>query len=197
MTKKQIQQKILSLEKQLKLLYNLINIKNKGVDLNMENSLNIKKDIEKNQINIFDVANYIIKKNKSKVTNMKLQKLVYYTYAKYLVENDQPIFNEPIEAWLHGPVFPNLYNEFKHYTYNTIICGTKKGEEKRLTNDHRVLIDKIIKLYGNKEATTLSNLTHKETPWQSAWDNNEDWSKNVIKDETIKNYFIKNPKKIK
>ncbi|KOR75267.1 hypothetical protein CPX_001770 [Candidatus Phytoplasma pruni] len=176
MTIKKMQQKILSLEKQLKLLYNTVNVKNKGVDLNTE------KDIEKTQINIFDVANYIIKKNKSKITNMKLQKLVYYTYAKYLVENDQPIFNEPIEAWLHGPVFPNLYDEFKRYTNKPICNGTKKGEEKHLTNDHRVLIDKIIELYGNKKATTLSNLKHKETTWQSTSDNNEDWSKNVIKD---------------
>ncbi|MCQ9618813.1 MAG: DUF4065 domain containing protein [Candidatus Phytoplasma pruni] len=195
MTKKQMQQKILSLEKQLELLYNEIH-KNKGVDLNMNNNLNTEKNIEKTQINIFDVANYIIKKNKSKVTNMKLQKLVYYTYAKYLVENDQPIFNESIEAWLHGPVFPNLYNEFKRYTYKPIFHGTKKGEEQHLTNDHRVLIDKIIELYGNKKATTLSNLTHKETPWRSTWDNNEDWSKNVIKDEIIKNYFMNNLKKI-
>ncbi|WP_273585468.1 Panacea domain-containing protein, partial [Columbia Basin potato purple top phytoplasma] len=151
---------------------------------------------QNNEITIFDVANYIIKKNKSAITNMKLQKLTYYTYAKYLVENNQPIFNEPIEAWLHGPVFPNLYNEFKHYTYKPICRGAKKGEEKHLTNDHRVLIDRIIELYGNKAATSLSNLTHQEAPWRSAWDNNEDWSKNVIKDEIIKNYFTKNFKKI-
>ncbi|WP_432763275.1 Panacea domain-containing protein [Candidatus Phytoplasma australasiaticum] len=55
--------------------------------------------------------------------------MVYYTYAKYLVENNQPIFKEPIEAWLHGPVFPNLYNEFKHYTYNPISHGTKKEKK--------------------------------------------------------------------
>ncbi|CCP88038.1 Panacea domain-containing protein [Candidatus Phytoplasma solani] len=82
---------------------------------------------QNNEITIFDVANYIIKKNKSAITNMKLQKLTYYTYAKYLVENNQPIFNEPIEAWLHGPVFPNLYNEFKRYTYKPICRGAKKG----------------------------------------------------------------------
>ncbi|MEK0309052.1 Panacea domain-containing protein [Candidatus Phytoplasma citri] len=81
------------------------------------------------KITIFDVANYIIKTNKSKITNMKLQKLVYYTYAKYLVENNQPIFKEPIEAWLHGPVFPHLYNEFKHYTYNPFLTELKKEKK--------------------------------------------------------------------
>ncbi|WP_373375551.1 hypothetical protein [Candidatus Phytoplasma solani] len=40
-------------------------------------------------------------------------------------------------------------------------------------------------------------MTHQEAPWRSAWDNNEDWSKNVIKNEIIKNYFTKNFKKIK
>ncbi|MDO8058958.1 hypothetical protein OC717_02315 [Candidatus Phytoplasma australasiaticum] len=58
-------------------------------------------------------------------------------------------------------------------------------------------MDRIIKLYGHKKAPSLSNLAHQETPWRMAWDNNEDWSKNVMKDEIIKKYFTKNLKKIK
>ncbi|WP_373402617.1 Panacea domain-containing protein [Candidatus Phytoplasma solani] len=128
---------------------------------------------------------------------MKLQKIIYYIYAKYLVKNNQPLlFNEPIEVWLHGSVSPNLYNEFKHYTYKPISCGIKKGDKKQLTNKHLFVIDKIIKLCGNKDATNLSTLIHQELLCQSAWDNNDDWSQNIIKDAIIKKSFTKNFKGI-
>ncbi|MDO8057454.1 Panacea domain-containing protein [Candidatus Phytoplasma gossypii] len=119
--------------------------------------------------------------------------------VKFFIDySDYPYIDfKKLKTKRHGPVFPHLYNEFKHYTYKPISHGTKKGEEKNLTQEHCVLIDRIIKLYGNKKAPILSNLTHQEAPWRLAWDNNEDWSKNVIKDEIIKKYFTKNFKKIK
>ncbi|WEK82434.1 MAG: hypothetical protein PR2021_3660 [Candidatus Phytoplasma pruni] len=84
MTKKEIQQKILSLEKELKLLYNEIN-KNKGVYVNIGNNLDIKKDIEKTQINIFDVANYIINQ-KYELNHLRLHKIIYFSHISSLIK---------------------------------------------------------------------------------------------------------------
>ena len=61
---------------------------------------------KKNQIRALDVALYFIKKGvdeKNPITNKKLQKLVYYSQAWSLVLNNEKLFNEKIEAWVHGP----------------------------------------------------------------------------------------------
>jgi len=56
----------------------------------------------------FDVAKYILEKKKQ-MTAMKLQKLVYYSQAWSLVWDEKPLFDEPVEAWINGPMVPALY----------------------------------------------------------------------------------------
>ncbi|OQY42717.1 MAG: hypothetical protein B6240_13665 [Desulfobacteraceae bacterium 4572_87] len=46
------------------------------------------------------------------ISNLKLQKLVYYAQGFYLALYDEPLFNEPIEAWTHGPVIRELYRSY-------------------------------------------------------------------------------------
>ena len=60
-------------------------------------------------VSVFDVACYIMSKVKQ-CTTMKLQKLLYYCQAWYLVWNERPLFRENIEAWANGPVIRELYN---------------------------------------------------------------------------------------
>lgn len=54
-----------------------------------------------------DVADYILQQ-KGPLTCMKLHKLVYYAQAWSLALEDEPLFEEPIEAWSNGPVIRNL-----------------------------------------------------------------------------------------
>ena len=60
-------------------------------------------------VNAHDVAAYILKKL-GRTTAMKLQKLVYYSQAWSLVWDEKPLFHNRIEAWINGPVIPNLYS---------------------------------------------------------------------------------------
>ena len=48
------------------------------------------------------------------VTNMKLQKLLYYAQGFHLAVHGEPLFHDPIVAWSHGPVVPEVYHRFKH-----------------------------------------------------------------------------------
>lgn len=112
----------------------------------------------------FDVAQYIISQLES-ISTWKLQKLCYYSQAWSLVWDDAPLFNERIEAWVNGPVIPALYELHKgQYYINSIATGNPKT----LSKDQRETIDIVIKHYGNKTATWLSELTHNEAPWQNA-----------------------------
>ena len=54
-------------------------------------------------------------KNANPVTHLKLQKLMYFVYKKYLHDTNKPLFSEYFEVWTYGPVLPSIYHEFKHY----------------------------------------------------------------------------------
>jgi uncharacterized phage-associated protein len=83
----------------------------------------------------FEVANYFLKRQEPEVgdlmTNLKLQKLVYYAQGFYLAMMDSPLFNEPIEAWEHGPVCVPLYHEYKNFGSNRNLNKTKTSRQKQ------------------------------------------------------------------
>ena len=54
------------------------------------------------------------------MTNKKLQKLCYYAKAWHLSLCDENIINEDFEAWIHGPVCPQLYQTYKGYGFDKI-----------------------------------------------------------------------------
>jgi len=57
------------------------------------------------------IADYFIYKGKEEnkpITNKKLQKLLYYSQAWYLVFNKKPLFKDKIEAWVHGPAIRTI-----------------------------------------------------------------------------------------
>lgn len=63
-----------------------------------------------------DVADYFIwlaNDSGSFISNLKLQKLVYYAQAWYLAIYGQSLFDEDFEAWVHGPIIPSLYQKYK------------------------------------------------------------------------------------
>ena len=64
-----------------------------------------------------DVARYIINysyKINKKVTNFKLQKLLYYVQARFLVEKGEKCFKDELISWDYGPVVQEVYDEFKY-----------------------------------------------------------------------------------
>ena len=109
------------------------------------------------------------------LTNKKLQKLLYYVEAWNLVYYES-LIDEDFEAWVHGPVVPEIYRAYKNYGYSPInikINHLKKSlsylEEKIFRNKNRKqLFDTIIDKYGNLASFQLEYLTHSETPWLKA-----------------------------
>lgn len=57
----------------------------------------------------------------SLVTNMKLQKLVFYTQAWHIAVFNEEIFDEDFQAWVHGPVLPSLYEKYKSFQWRPIL----------------------------------------------------------------------------
>ena len=53
------------------------------------------------------VAQYFL--SKESMSHKKLQKLCYYAQAWYLANYGKPLMPNRFEAWVHGPVSPDLY----------------------------------------------------------------------------------------
>ncbi|PKK82403.1 MAG: hypothetical protein CVT49_13780 [candidate division Zixibacteria bacterium HGW-Zixibacteria-1] len=122
--------------------------------------------MRKRVVSVFDVAKYIVRRHGS-VSAMKLQKLVYYSQAWALVWDEIPLFSEKIEAWISGPVVPELFGAHKgKYLINS--RDLKKGNSENLSDSHKKTIDAVLDYYGDKNSQWLSDLTHMEGPWRKA-----------------------------
>ncbi|MGA2230993.1 MAG: type II toxin-antitoxin system antitoxin SocA domain-containing protein [Tepidisphaeraceae bacterium] len=113
------------------------------------------------------VANWIVEycnEHGDLVSNLKLQKLIYYAQAWYLALYNEPLFNERLEAWVHGPVQPTLYRTFKKFGYKPITECTKST----LDEKHKFHVLEVLKAYGRLQAFELEQLVHSEQPWIAA-----------------------------
>lgn len=98
------------------------------------------------------------------LTNLKLQKLLYYTQAWYLVLKGQPLFKEDFQAWVHGPVLPTQYQRFKKYEWRPIL---KEVEPPKIDNPAIVShLVEIVNVFGVETAAALEMMTHNEAPWK-------------------------------
>ena len=120
------------------------------------------------QVTAEQVADYLIHFSHEvgdPITNLKLQKLLYYAQAWYLALHDKPLFDDQIEAWVRGPVVPNVWRKYKDYKWSPI--ATEPGVV-RLPDEVMAHLDEIMKVYGTLPAFHLERLTHQEAPWQHA-----------------------------
>ncbi|GAA4828174.1 DUF4065 domain-containing protein [Paenibacillus vulneris] len=144
-------------------------------------------------VSVFDVANYFLQKSdpnsERSITHLKLQKLVYYAQAWHLAIIGNSLFNEKIEAWVHGPVCPDLYSRYKIYGFGVI--RPAKNQTTNIPKDTRDLLDEVWQVYGALSGVALESLTHKERPWQQARGNLSDFSpsNNVITNDSMRTYY--------
>jgi uncharacterized phage-associated protein len=141
-----------------------------------------------------DIANKILAKASSSdseelISNMKLQKLLYYQQGFHLAYFGTPLFDEEIEAWMYGPVVPAVYYWFKNndnrgieYSDDTITLSL---------NEEEALFNEVYKVYGKYSAIGLMDMTHQEMPWKST----NIGVGNIITKDKLKSFFKKRIKK--
>jgi len=99
------------------------------------------------------------------LTNLKIQKLVYYAQGFSLALNNTPLFGEDLVAWEHGPVVPELYHTLKEFGASQVVIDDELGDDV-FTEDELSLIAEVSSVYGQFSAWKLRDMTHNETPWQ-------------------------------
>lgn len=134
-----------------------------------------------------DVAQYLLKLDEQHggegISNLKLQKLAYYSQVFFGAIYDKPLFNERVEAWTHGPVIPDLYHEYKCHGSN-LIPSSGIPNETSLSKEEAELVSEVYDVFGQFSAWKLRNMTHEESPWKD----NEDRAGEISFDE-MKRYF--------
>ena len=99
------------------------------------------------------------------LTNLKLQKLLFYSQAWSLALNGQALFDEDFQAWIHGPVLPSQYARFKDFSWHPI---TMEVERPVIDTDTTGFLGDIIDEFGSESAVALELMTHREQPWIEA-----------------------------
>ena len=139
---------------------------------------------------LLDVGKYIYEKVPF-ASDKKIQKLTYYAYCWYIVKYNNAnnitkrLVNEHPEAWIHGPVFYDLFNEMTHYR--------ERFKERKITlhTSTQKFLDLIISIYGRFTANQLEDMTHNESPWICARNGiaPDEKSRNLLSDEEIYAYY--------
>jgi uncharacterized phage-associated protein len=132
-----------------------------------------------------DVAKYFVslvdEEAGDSITNLKLQKLLYYAQGVNLALNDAPLFAEEIEAWTHGPVVPKEYHRYKQHGGEAI--PVERVNLDVYPKELRELLDEVNEVFGQFSAAKLRAMTHNEPPWKDTPPGA------VISTESMKAYF--------
>lgn len=127
------------------------------------------------------VANLIIleaKDRNRRLTNLSLQKILYFVHGRYLIEEGRPLISGSFEAWQYGPVSLPVYDAFKHLGAEVIETFAERRDIRTgLTEPVPVpsepaLRQKIVDLafpYLSLSSGRLVDLSHaKGSPWDRA-----------------------------
>lgn len=137
---------------------------------------------------VLDVANYFL--SKDSMQHKKLQKLCYYAQSWFLANYGTPMFPNRFEAWVHGPVSPDLYSRFRRWGWMDI-PKTEMDSDAILDERAKSVLDNVYKLYGKYTADQLELMTHKEDPWITARGTcaPNDYCRNPISMSAMRNYY--------
>jgi uncharacterized phage-associated protein len=133
------------------------------------------------------------------VTNMALNKLIYFSHAWHLALHDDPLVDSYFEAWQFGPVHPVIYRQFKHYVNSPILSfatrvdlstGYEIEVDAALPFAASTHVDKIVSFYGPLSGARLSQISHESgAPWDVVWNGTGSRPGMKIPDDLTKSFY--------
>jgi uncharacterized phage-associated protein len=132
-------------------------------------------------------------------SQLKLQKLVYYSEGWHLAYFDHPLIDENFEAWVHGPAVRSLWDHYKgrgdyftNFHLNPEYAEKIRNYFNRLLRPEQLeLINDVLQEYGDKSAYHLESLSHAEMPWREARNgcSQSEHSEAIISKKTMQKYY--------
>ena len=151
------------------------------------------------------IANFVLdvaEANSSGVTNLALNKIVYFLHGLFLVKAGRPLVAAKIEAWEYGPVFREIYHEFKAHKSSAIKSRARQKDYSTgelsyfrvsLPSEELEMLRHYAALYLKIEPRKLVDMSHVEDgPWHEAWYHDGTVNPGMqISDEAIMKHFSK------
>jgi uncharacterized phage-associated protein len=130
----------------------------------------------------------------SYISNLKLQKILYYAQGWHLGLYGKPLFDAKFQAWIHGPAIPHVYGNFKSFGFQPIF--DKKIKKPEFNPDTESFLTEIAKVFFSYDAYELELATHREPPWLNARKGlaADAPCKNIISDEDMRTFFASQKK---
>lgn len=121
-----------------------------------------------------DVAKWFLQRNfvqmeaedAEYISNLKLQKLLYYAQGVYVAVTGRCLFDDNIVAWEHGPVVIDVYHEYANYGASGIEYDKDNPPKESYTEEEMDILEKVYQYFGQYSAWKLRNMTHEERPWK-------------------------------
>lgn len=139
------------------------------------------------------VVNYILT-HLEEVTPLALQKLLAFSQGVNYAVNGSRLLEKDSQAWIHGPVYPNIYNQYKKYGYKPIDSGIFSSHgctESLLSKEEKIVIDMVLQTFGLYSPKTLEVISHTQTPWleKRVGYGADEAGQNTIDEESVKKYY--------
>jgi uncharacterized phage-associated protein len=119
------------------------------------------------QTTAHELAKYIIwfaNQSGELITNLKLQKLLYYAQGWHLAHYGEHLFDDKFEAWVHGPVIPSIYRKYKKGWQPINV----KVKHPSISGGLKLWMDRFLRAYMSIDAFELEKMVHCEAPWVEA-----------------------------
>ena len=142
-----------------------------------------------------DIAPFFLKKG---VSPLKLQKLLYYSQVWFVKKTGTMLFNDPIKAWVFGPVVASIWSKFKIVRRNDTIAPINHFYPQPTDLPTEVVghLEEVWKSYGHLSGAELVDLTHGELPWKSSrmglLDNHPSDNVILFNESTLSGYVLNN-----
>lgn len=110
-----------------------------------------------------DAADFILARQMS-VDTWKLHKLLHYAQGWHLAWYGIPLFDDNMQAWVHGPVAPAVYQE----TRGNYRARSVSGVSLFMSDREQNTLCEVLRVYGALSGEQLRHLSHMEPAWKAA-----------------------------
>jgi uncharacterized phage-associated protein len=151
------------------------------------------------------VANFVLdlaESERSALSNLAINKVVFFLHAYFLVQFGRPLVSAKVEAWNYGPVFRELYREFKSSEDRPIAgrayrISPERGDRElclySFSEEEQSFLREAARKYIHLSPRALVAMSHeKGGPWDQVWNHVTPTNASMcISNEIIKDWYDK------
>lgn len=120
------------------------------------------------------------------ITNLKMQKLLYYAQAWHLAKFEKPLFKNEVEAWEFGPVIKDVYCSYEDCCFKPIKYCQTNTEEKAFGKEQLSFLRQVYDTFMPFSPSELLEMTQTEDPWLKTY---QPEKKEIISKKLMESYY--------